>query len=95
MASPREDVHHLADLEVPPQDGVECSLARPFSEVEGELIEVRCLAAGRAGGRFAECERPRGGGFFDGALDDRREVLAEALARYLAELPAGLLHLTA
>ena len=95
LPSPRENVHDLADLKVPSQDRVERPLPRPLGEVEGVLIEVRRLAAGRTGRCVAARERTSREGILDGALDDSGEVLAQALAPDLAQLSADLTHLAA
>ena len=45
LAAPRQDVDHLADLEIAAQHRIDLAVARVLGEIHGELIQVRRLAA--------------------------------------------------
>src|SRR5438034_1175835 len=78
----RQDVDHLADLEVPADDGIDLALARPLGEVQSELVQRRrgtrralpaVLLAGGFFGRVLRC-------VLDGARDHSLHFLLQAFA---------------
>src|SRR5579863_1604811 len=93
LATPHQDVDHLADFEVAPEHGIDFALLGVLREIDGELVEVGRLAAGlgRAGRRCRTRGLSRGGqSFFTRLSDDGQEVLAQRLGLNLLELAADL-----
>src|SRR5205823_13639994 len=84
-----ENVHHLPDLEIAAEHGIDPPLSRALGEIHRELIEVGCFATSRA--RLAWCaRRARCSVFLARARDDRGELGAQLVERKFLKLAAHL-----
>ncbi len=96
LATTDQDIHHLADLRLAPDNGVDLASLGPFGKVDRELVERRRLARRARRARRASLSRrglareSRHLGVFRRSLNDRRQGGPERFGLHLGQLARGL-----